>query len=132
MKRILQLGTFGLCVATLQAQTPLSPPHDHKFFDKTNLSLFSADFLTRTLDAKTTEDFLHNPCGCFHEQNIPFATGTRVGTYGYSLGIAGVVVGLSYVAHRTGHHKLERLIPLEDVGYDGRLVINNIKLNRSK
>lgn len=129
MKRLIQLAV--LAALPLQAQTPLPKAHDD-FLSKRNLALFSADMLVRSLDAQSTNANLFSKCGCYREDNIAFATGTRAGTWGYSLGVSGAVIGLSYVAHRTGHHKIERMLPAMDVMYDGKDVLNNYAVRGHK
>lgn len=127
MKHLLQLGL--VMATTLQAQTPLTPAKPHAFFSRTNLALFSADSLVRSLDAHTTNEILRGPTKGV-ENNVPFATGTDAGTWAYSLGVSGGVIGLAYLAHRTGHHKIERLIPQVDIVNDGRDVLGNYRVLR--
>jgi hypothetical protein len=101
----------------------------HVFFDKQNVVLFSADALVRTLDAESTRANLTNTCKCFTEQNTAWASGTTAGQYAYSLGFSASMMGLSYLAHRTGHHRIEKLIPAYDIAYDGHAVIHNWTLS---
>lgn len=106
---------------------------EHKFFDKTNIVLFSADALTRTLDAQSTERLLNNPCKCFKEDTIPFITGKgNTATYLFSYAITGGLLGVSYLAHRKGHHLVERLIPVGDIVFDGSAVVNNYSQHPKK
>lgn len=114
---------FGLTVSSFAQNAPEKP---HRFFDKTNIALFSADALVRTLDAQSTRAFETNPCKCFHEEYLPDSIAKSTPKmYGYSLAVSGALIGVAYLAHRTHHHRIERLIPIADIGYDGRLVVNN-------
>lgn len=107
-----------------QAQEPAKK--SHVFFDRANVALFTTDALVRTLDAQSTRSFMTNPCGCMIETSLPQSVAASTPTmYGYSVGVTGAMVALSYAAHRTGHHKLERWIPAADAGYDGRIVVEN-------
>ncbi len=113
---LIVLTLTTLCVA----QEPV-----HAFNDRTNLALFSADALVRTLDAQSTRMRLTDPCRCYHEDHTPTISSTSAGQYAYSLGITAGLVGLSYLAHKTGHHRIERLIPAIDIVHDGRAVAGN-------
>jgi hypothetical protein len=116
-------------VLTATANAQDRPAKPHAFFDKTNLALFSADALVRSLDAESTRAFMTAPCRCYREEVLPSAiVSTSPRMYGYSLGVAGAMVGLSYLAHRTGHHRLERLIPAADAAFDSRYVVQNYRL----
>ena len=112
--------------------TPESAPKraipQHHFIDKTNLALFSADFLVRSLDAESTRRFMDAPCRCFVEKDIGSIADSGPRMYSYSLGIAGVAVGVAYVLHRTGHHRLERFVPVADALYDSQYVVENYRL----
>lgn len=108
-----------------QEAKPVKP---HVFFDKYNVALFSADALVRSLDAQSTRSFMTNKCACMTEKNLPLPLAkSTAGMYAYSLGVSASVMGLSYLAHKTHHHKLERLIPMVDAGYDLTAVIGNYK-----
>jgi hypothetical protein len=115
-----------LAAAIAPAQEPAA--HPHVFLNKTNLALFSADFLARTMDAQSTRRFMTNPCRCFVEASVPWAADSSVKMYGYSLGVASAFMGLSYLAHRTGHHRLERVLPAWDIPYETHLVVSNYRL----
>ena len=120
-------------IQTLPTQpTPESAPKraipQHRFLDKTNLALFSADFLVRGLDAQSTRRFMTAPCRCFTERNLGSIANTSPRMYSYSLGIAGVAVGVAYMLHRNGHHRLERLVPVADALFDSQYVVENYRL----
>jgi hypothetical protein len=104
-------------------------PKTHNFFDKENITLFSADALVRSLDAQSTRRMLSNPCHCFEEKQLPKAIANSTPTmYAYSLGFSAGMMGLSYLAHKTHHHKIERLIPMIDIVLDGSAVGHNYAL----
>lgn len=126
--KLTTLTLMALMPLTVIGQAKPTVKPEHNFFDKYNVVLFSADALVRSLDAKTTRDFMTNPCKCMKENNLPDAiVSSTPRMYAYSLGVSAGIIGLSYLAHRTHHHRIERLIPLLDATYDGREVINNIQ-----
>lgn len=103
--------------------------HPHQFFDRTNLALFSADVLVRTMDAHSTRSMLANPCRCYVEDNLPPAIAQSTPRmYGYSLGVSGGVIAGAWLAHKHGWHRLERILPMIDIVYDGKDVGNNLTL----
>lgn len=121
-KYIVKLVLISLIALPLPAQDK----KEHVFFDKTNMALFSADALVRSLDAQSTRSFMTNPCKCIREAYLPnYIVSSTPRMYAYSLGVSAGLVGMAYLAHKTHHHKLERLIPAMDIAYDGRLVLGN-------
>src|SRR5271163_2631459 len=108
------LAAILLTGSVAAAQEPL---HEHSFNDRTNLALFSADALVRTLDWQSTRMNLSHG---FIESSLPNSiAGSTPKMLGYSLAVAAGVHGLAYIAHRKGFHKIERLLPMIDIAYDG-------------
>jgi hypothetical protein len=63
------------------------------------------------------------------ETTQPTAISSHTGTeYAYSLGVSAGIVGLSYLAHRRGYHRIERLLPTIDIVYDGHAALHNYTL----
>ena len=112
-------------VLTLAAGAQEKPSTPHAFFDRTNLALFSADALVRTLDAESTRAMLARGNV---EDSIPAIASRSSTMYAYSVGVAGAIMGASYVMHRTGHHRIERILPMIDIVYDGRDAVGNYRL----
>jgi hypothetical protein len=105
----------------------------HAFNDRENLALFGADLLVRTLDWQSTRMLLTNSCKCFREKELPpsiVQSSPRLLTY--SLVVASAVHGAAYLAHRSGHHRLERLIPVLDIVGDGEAVTNNYAISGNR
>ena len=89
------------------------PAVRHRFWDKTNIWLFSGVAATRALDYTSTrnmqargreeillpDDVVNNSAG--------FAALEAAGTM--------TSVGISYIFHRTGHHKLERWMSIGSI-----------------
>jgi hypothetical protein len=101
------------------------PPATHKFFDARNLLGLASLGASLSADALSTQKGLAYPG--FHEMNIiarPFVQ-TRAGAAVYSAGSFGLLAGAMYVAHRTHHHKLERILPFAVAGWEGLLSARN-------
>ncbi len=97
--------------ATLQS-TPNPAPH--AFWDRTNVALFSGIAATRALDYASTRNFLARG-----RQEILLPDDVVNNSAGFAgLEAAGTMtsVGISYLLHRTGHHKLERWMSIGHIG----------------
>jgi hypothetical protein len=131
-------GLFGLCLVAI-AQEPAKPPAapsasaareievpQHRFFDRTNILLFSGVAVFRGLDYASTrnmqargreeillpDDVVNN--------SAAFASVEAGGTL--------ASMGISYILHRTGHHKLERWMSIGHIGVTGFGVARNYSL----
>ena len=96
--------------------TPLpESPSPHRFLDTRNRALFAMVAGFCAADFAVTRANLNNG-------GVELNPVTRVlsgSTTGLAVNFAGEtagVVGLSYFFHRTGHHKLERITPLVNMG----------------
>jgi hypothetical protein len=97
-----------------QTQTILPPKSAHRFFDKTNLTLFAGVAAVRTLDYTSTQHFrrLGNKEVLLTNSivdNRPLFAGIEVAGTALSIGAA-------YWLHRTGHHKLEQWVSIVHIG----------------
>lgn len=100
-------------------------PETHRFFDMRNTFALSAAAVSLTADALSTQKGLAHPG--FYEMNPlarPFVQ-TRTGAAVYSAASLGLVAGSMYLAHRTHHHKLERIMPFAVAGWEGLVSIRN-------
>lgn len=100
------------------------PPH--RFFDKKNKWLFAGVAMTRAADFASTKNFrsrgrdeilLTNDL----VDNTPAFVAVQVG------GVA-TTVALSYLFHRTGHHKLERWVSILHISVGSFGVVRNFSL----
>jgi hypothetical protein len=102
-------------VSTFQPTTLPEAPGQHPFWDRENSLLFATSAAFSAADFVVTRDNLRaggqelNPvtrvfCGSTAGLAVNFA-GETVG-----------VVGLSYLFHKTGHHKLERAVSMLNIG----------------
>jgi hypothetical protein len=90
-------------------------PSEHRFWDRENSVLFATSAAFSAADFVVTRDNLHNGGQELNPVTRMFSgstTGLAVNFAGETAG----VVGLSYVFHKTGHHKLERVISMLNIG----------------
>jgi hypothetical protein len=127
--------------ATAQQPTPPSPAQSsktaplpdapsqtppHAFWDRTNILLFSGVAVFRGLDYASTRNFLARGR---EEVLIPDDIVNNSAAFA-SLEAAATLtsVGLSYLLHRTNHHKLERWLSIGHIGVTGFGVVRNYSL----
>ncbi|HXO39276.1 MAG TPA: DUF5658 family protein, partial [Candidatus Acidoferrum sp.] len=94
-------------------------------FDARNTFGLASLGVSLTADALSTQKGLAYPG--FTEMNPiarPFVQ-TRMGAAAYNAGSFGLLAGLMYWAHRTEHHKLERILPFAVGGWEGLLSARN-------
>jgi hypothetical protein len=109
---------------TAQPRRSLSKEHD--FWDRTNRLLFAGIGATRTLDYSSTRNFQARG-----RQEILLPDAVVNNSAGFaSLETAATVssVGISYLFHRTGHHKLERWVSLGHICVTGFGDVRNYAL----
>jgi len=97
----------------------------HRFFDVKNSLALSAAASSLIADTLSTQKGLSYPG--FYEINPvarPFVQ-TRAGAAVYTAGSLGLVAAGMYVAHRTHHHKMERILPFVVAGWEGLLSARN-------
>jgi hypothetical protein len=101
--------------ASMAFVTPTSAPRAHRFWDKENGLLFGASATLSAADFAITRANLQsggrdlNPVVRFFG---PSTAGLAVNFAGETAG----VIGVSYLLHKTGHHKLERLFTMVNIG----------------
>jgi hypothetical protein len=96
---------------------PISLPEAprHRFWDRENSVLFATNAAFSAADFFVTRANLKNGGQELNPITRVFAGGTA----GLALNFAGEsagVVGVSYFLHKTGHHKLERLVSMLNIG----------------
>ena len=106
-----------------------NPPKQHAFWDRTNLELFSGIVVMRGLDYASTLNMQRRG-----REEILLPDDVVLNRAGFAaLEAAGAAtsVGISYLLHTTGHHKLERWLSIGHVSVTGFGVLRNYSL-RSK
>jgi hypothetical protein len=86
-------------------------PEEHKFWDKENTALFATVAGFSAADFAVTRDNLSHGGRELNPLTRPFTGSTAALAANFAGETAGVI-GISYMFHKTGHHKLERLTPM--------------------
>jgi len=95
------------------------PPHPvvHRFWDRTNILLFTGIGITRGMDYASTRNFQARGRD---EILIPDdVVNSSAGFASLEAAGAATSMGISYLLHRTGHHKLERWLSIGHMGVTG-------------
>jgi len=106
------LVSGGLISVVARAQVLPDGPTEHLFWDTANKLLFASHGVLEALDFSITH---HNLSDGGKEMDSMAKALCESGTAGQLVFFGGRmagVVGISYLLHRTGHHKLERAFPV--------------------
>lgn len=96
------------------ATTKPEPPPAHRFWDRPNAWLFTGVAVSRTLDYTSTRNMLGRGR---EELLIPDdVVNSRAGFPALEAAGAATSVGISYIFHRYGHHKMERWVSIVHIG----------------
>lgn len=103
--------------AFVKPAEPVTLPEapSHKFWDRENSILFATNAALCTADFVVTRNNLRNG----GQELNPFTRVFAGSTAGLAVNFAGEavgVMGVSYLFHKTGHHKLERAVSLVNIG----------------
>jgi hypothetical protein len=103
--------------AFVKPAEPVTLPEapSHRFWDRENSILFATNAALCTADFVVTRNNLRNG----GQELNPFTRVFAGSTAGLAVNFAGEavgVVGVSYLFHKTGHHKLERAVSLVNIG----------------
>jgi len=112
--RLVSFNTVAVEQPTLSTPPPEAPQAQHSFFDGKNRFLFSTVLAFSAADFAVTRANLANGGKELNPMARVFGVSTPGLAANFMIEDAGVV-GLSYVFHRTGHHRLERIAPLANV-----------------
>jgi hypothetical protein len=108
------------------AAVPEAPQPEHRFWDRTNILLFSGVAVFRGLDYASTRSFQARGRT---EILIPDdVVNNSAGFAGLEAASAATSVGISYIFHRTGHHKMERWLSITHISVTGFGVVWNYSL----
>src|SRR6266550_1117403 len=126
---ILFLGTLLSAQTTGQAvgqPIPNTPTPQHRFWDRTNILLFSGVAVFRGLDYASTRNFQARGR---EEVLLPDdVVNNSAGFAALEAAATATSLGISYIFHRTGHHKLERWLSIGHIGVTGFGVARNYSL----
>ena len=102
-----------IVIASQPATFPEAP--SHRFWDRKNSLLFATSAAFSTADFFVTRANLQNGGQELNPVTRMFGgstTGLAVNFVGENIG----VIGISYMFHKTGHHKLERAVSMLNIG----------------
>lgn len=98
----------------------------HKFWDKENTALFSVTAALSSADFAVTRANLQNGGLELNPITRVFGRTTAGLAVNFSGQTAGVI-GISYLFHRTGHHKLERIACYINIGGSSSALLYSLK-----
>jgi hypothetical protein len=139
---LITISTFAAAAAQSQEaqnqQTPTAPiarivdygRPQHRFWDRKNILLFSGVAVFRGLDYASTKNFERRG-----RQEVLIPDDIVNNSAGFaSLEAAGAAtsVGISYIFHRTGHHKMERWLSIGHIGVTAFGVAWNYSLKTTR
>jgi hypothetical protein len=107
-----------VAVEPVVAVKPVAPavlPETHKFWDNENKILFTAVAASSAADFAVTYQNLHDGGRELNPVTRLFA-GSTAGLAANFAGETAGVIGLSYFFHKTGHHRLERIVSMGNIG----------------
>ncbi len=107
---------------------PMTLPEapSHRFWDKENSVLFATSAAFSTADFVITRNNLRNGGQELNPVTRVFA-GSTAGLAVNFAGEAAGVVAVSYLFHKTGHHKLERAVSLVNIGSSAGAVMFDLR-----
>jgi hypothetical protein len=94
---------------------PASMVEQHKFWDGKNCALFAASAALNGADFAVTRANLQSGGEELNPLVRPFGRSTPGLAVNFAGETAGVI-GLSYFFHKTGHHRLERIVSMVNIG----------------
>jgi len=105
----------AMALPAIRAAAPSPRPEAHKFWDKENEILFATVAGMSAADFAATRSNLQGGGKELNPVTRVFA-GSTAGLAANFAGETAGVIGLSYLFHRTGHHKLERITSMLNAG----------------
>lgn len=102
-------------ISPIVATTLPEAPRQHKFWDNENRVLFAAVAALSAADFAVTRANLQNGGKELNPVTRIFS-GSTAGLAANFAGQTVGIVGLSYFFHKTGHHQLERITPMLNIG----------------
>ena len=100
-------------------------PSQHRFWDTENRALFTTVAILSAADFALTRSILQNG-GKELNPVTRFFSGSTAGLAVNFAGETAGVIGLSYLFHKPGHHRLERAPPMLDIGASAFAVIYDL------
>ena len=126
-----QVHTLPLLTLKVSQYVPLQKPalsrFSHPFWDRTNAYLFAGIGVVRTLDYTST---INMRARGREEILLPDeVVNNRAGFAALEAAGVATSIGISYIFHRTGHHKLERWLSIGHISVAGFGAARNYALD---
>jgi hypothetical protein len=123
---VLSLWATGQEAPPAPSATIAEQPRTHRFFDRKNVLLFSGVAVFRGLDYASTRNMQARGR---EEILLPDDVVNNSAAFvAVEAGGALASMGISYLFHRTGHHKMERWLSIGHIGVTGFGVARNYSL----
>jgi len=119
------VATSPIVVSPVAANTLPEAPSHHKFWDNENRALFVTVAAVCAADFAVTRANLQNG-GKELNPVTRFFSGSTAALAANFAGETAGIIGLSYYFHRTGHHQLERIIPMLNIGASSFAVVYDL------
>lgn len=119
------VGSGAVAVTPTVATALLEAPSQHRFWDNENRVLFGTVATLSVADFALTRSILQNG-GKELNPVTRLLSGSTAGLAANFAGEAAGVIGLSYIFHKTGHHKLERITPMLNIGTSAFAVVYDL------
>jgi hypothetical protein len=114
------------CAVPPAAPSTTAPPAVHRFWDRENAWLFAGVGAFRAFDYTSTRNMLARGR---EEVLIPDdVVNSRAGFPALEAAGTATSIGLSYLMHRTHHHRLERWVSIVHIGVTGFGAVKNYSL----
>jgi hypothetical protein len=107
------------------ANTLPEAPNQHRFWDKQNQILFATVAALSAADFAVTRANLQNGGKELNPVTRLFS-GSTAGLAANFAGETAGIIGLSYYLHKTGHHRLERIAPMLNIGASSFAVVYDL------
>lgn len=111
-RAVLAVAALLFVPALLSAQED-RPAERHRFWDRTNITVHLVNAAAQSFDSYSTQHALRHYRRELNPIARPFVRQGWRGqaVYSFGLGVGGTL-GVSYLLHRAGYHRQERLLPL--------------------
>lgn len=111
--------------APIVANTLPEAPSQHRFWDNQNRILFTTVVALSAADFAVTRANLRNGGKELNPVTRIFSGSTAGLAVNFAGETAGII-GLSYYLHKTGHHQLERITPMLNIGASSFAVVYDL------
>lgn len=115
----------AVAASPVVANTLPEAPNQHRFWDKQNQILFATVAALSAADFAVTRANLQNGGKELNPVTRLFS-GSTAGLAANFAGETAGIIGLSYYLHKTGHHRLERIAPMLNIGASSFAVVYDL------